>query len=262
VKLADSHLHFFAPGYRSRYDTLFPNGRELEVYQSIRRAHQIDTALVVGYEGMPLYHGHNDYLARLAARHRWIHPVAYCPVARPPTPQKLAARLRQRFAGISIYINSTAEGRQLTRWPEKLVALLNERRALISINVQLASLASVEPFFRRVPDTHVLISHLALPWKRGSLRPLTALAKLPHVGMKASGFYACNAPYPHQPTHAGFATILDAFGPRRLYWGSDFSPVLEFTSFAQTIDVLDSLRLGDADRRRILGDNLRGLLQT
>jgi Amidohydrolase len=97
--------------------------------------------------------------------------------------------------------------------------------------------------------------------ERGQVRKLTALARLPQVGVRASGFYFCNAPFPHQPAHDGFATLLNAFGPRRFYWGSDFNPVLEFDSFAQTIGVLDSLHLSDANCRLILGDNLRRLLQ-
>jgi predicted TIM-barrel fold metal-dependent hydrolase len=115
----------------------------------------------------------------------------------------------------------------------------------------------------------VLISHLGLPGRYASppsrnaarkiLSPLCALAKQPHVGVKLSGLYAISDPshaYPHRSAHPFLRQLYDDFGPKRLYWGSDFSPALEHVSFAQMIDPLFELGWSTNDLKNIMHDNL------
>jgi predicted TIM-barrel fold metal-dependent hydrolase len=75
------------------------------------------------------------------------------------------------------------------------------------------------------------MDHLAVP--KGSkgaaaafadLDRLLALAKHPNVAVKASGIphYATDA-YPFPSLHLPLRRVFDAFGPRRLFWGSDFT---------------------------------------
>src|SRR5262245_65992387 len=53
---------------------------------------------------------------------------------------------------------------------------------------------------------------------------LTALAKLPNVAVKLTGgpFYADDA-YPFTSLHKHYRAMYDAFGPRRLFWGTDIT---------------------------------------
>jgi L-fuconolactonase len=264
MKLADAHAHFFSQGYQSAYGTLFPDNREIAVYQTFREVHQIDSVLAIGYAESP-YQNNNRELSRLAAIHSWIHPLAYCAIQRPAKLAALKTYSKHRFAGISLYVNRRSEAARLNQWPEYLVRFLNQWRAIISLNISLTDLATVQPFLKRLPECPVLISHLGLPWSpnhKSNHRTWTAIARLSNVGVKASGFYSGNEPYPHPGNQKAFAILLDAFSSRRLYWGSDFSPALEFVSFVQTLDILNSLNLKAPDRSLVAGQNLRHLLNS
>ena len=56
------------------------------------------------------------------------------------------------------------------------------------------------------------------------LDELLALAKLPNVAVKATGAPAYSTqPYPFRNLHDGLHRIFDAFGPERLFWGTDIT---------------------------------------
>src|SRR5262249_39949736 len=51
-----------------------------------------------------------------------------------------------------------------------------------------------------------------------------ALARRPNVAVKASALPCFSkAPYPYRPLHPYIRRAYDAFGPRRMFWGTDFS---------------------------------------
>lgn len=53
---------------------------------------------------------------------------------------------------------------------------------------------------------------------------LVALARLPNIAVKATGAPGyCAAPYPFAPMHPYLRQIFDAFGPARMFWGTDIS---------------------------------------
>ena len=67
----------------------------------------------------------------------------------------------------------------------------------------------------------------------------STLAQRDHVAVKFSGLYGVSDPahdFPHAAAQPFVDVLLDAFGPARLLWGSDFSPALDFVSFAQAAD--------------------------
>jgi L-fuconolactonase len=269
MKLADAHLHLFRQGYADRYGAAWANPHELELYESFRRVHGIECGLVIGYEGQPKFRGNNRDLATWAKKHSWITPLAFAPVAAPPSLKVLVSRLQQGFAGIAIYVMTAPEAERLNRWPAAVFQWLNQHRQLLSLNARPEALAQLQPFLTRLDQCTTLISHLGLPGRyaappsqreaRKILQPLRFLVKLPHVGVKLSALYAVSQPshaYPHRSAHPFIRQLYDAFGPKRLYWGSDFSPALEHVSFSQTIDALFEIGWPAADLRCILHDNL------
>jgi predicted TIM-barrel fold metal-dependent hydrolase len=75
-----------------------------------------------------------------------------------------------------------------------------------------------------------LIDHMARP--RGSrddagwadLGELLALAKYPNVAVKATGAPSYSSdPYPYRNIHKYLQQIFDAFGPQRMFWGTDIT---------------------------------------
>jgi predicted TIM-barrel fold metal-dependent hydrolase len=82
----------------------------------------------------------------------------------------------------------------------------------------------------RHPGLHLLVDHMARP--RGSvddagfanLGELLALARHPNVAVKATGAPSYSSgPYPFRSVHAPLHRIFDAFGPQRMFWGTDIT---------------------------------------
>jgi predicted TIM-barrel fold metal-dependent hydrolase len=80
------------------------------------------------------------------------------------------------------------------------------------------------------PGLKLMVDHMARP--RGSLDDagwadlgeLLALAKHPNVAVKATGAPAYSSePYPYRNIHQYLRQIFDAFGPERMFWGTDIT---------------------------------------
>ncbi len=86
------------------------------------------------------------------------------------------------------------------------------------------------------------------------MKELTALAKYPNVSVKLTGgpFYA-DDPYPFKSLHKHYRAMYDAFGPRRLFWGTDITKMpcswRECVTHFQEIDWIP-----EADKKLIMGD--------
>jgi L-fuconolactonase len=275
-KRADSHLHFFSPGYVAR----LPEGcrrvqpDEFTLYTALAQQHDIAQVLAVGYEGQPWAAGNNRYLAELAAAHGWIRPVAFVHDPAALGVAMLEQLARERFVGLSLYLFDEPVLAALGRVAGDVWAWLAQRRWLISVNSRGERWAAWTPILERHPSLRLLVSHLGLPpaverapdapAARAALGAVLDLARVAVVLVQLSGFYALTSPgydYPHQAAWPYVTALLEAFGVERLLWGSDFSPCLEWLSFPQTLGLLAHMPfLSDTDRQRIEGENLLALL--
>ena len=133
----------------------------------------------------------------------------------------------------------------------RLDALITPRHLLV-----------VEELARRVPSLPIVIDHCAKPvfdgtdpgpdWRRG----IDALAAHPQVFCKLSGLANEFGPgWSADTLRPVFDHVLQAFGPERLMWGSDW-PVLELAgTYADWLQVAQILcaALSDADRAQVFG---------
>lgn len=261
MKLNDAHIHLFQGGFPGGYGTLFPQGRELRMYESIRQVHSIDRALVVGYEGEAWARGNNKYLARLAKDHRWIAPLAYLHVTRPPSIVKLRGLWATGFYGVSLYVNTASDVEALSHWPNRIWEELNAHRAVLSLNCPATLIAGLHSIFFALPEARILVSHLGMP--SGDLeapkllKPIFKLADFPNAGVKLSGAYAIDS-FPHPKISVLVRGLFESFGSKRLYWGSDFSPALDQVTFGQTITPFTKLSPGESSD--VFGSNLARLI--
>jgi len=92
-----------------------------------------------------------------------------------------------------------------------------------------AQLHFVDGIAERHPALRITIDHLALTAGKDEaafrdLDRLLALAKRPNVAVKASclPFFTADA-YPYRSLQPYLRRVYDAFGPQRVFWGSDLS---------------------------------------
>jgi predicted TIM-barrel fold metal-dependent hydrolase len=76
----------------------------------------------------------------------------------------------------------------------------------------------------------LIVDHFGLPLEArdedllGVVRELVALAGLPNVAVKASALPSYTRdPYPFPSLHEPIRQVVEAFGPRRVFWGSEMT---------------------------------------
>lgn len=270
--LADAHLHLFRTGYPGIYgeSLLRP---DIEVYETLRRVHDIAAGLVVGYEGEGIDPQNNMYIRALAAERPWMHTLAYADAHSSPSPQTFKSILESGHAGISLYITDPTTAGAAAGWLASAWSVLHNAGAAVSLNAVPESLLLLSAVIEKFPGCIFLVAHMGLPGSyrtspgreeaKERLKPLLQLARLPNVLVKISGLYAISDPayaYPHVAAEPFLDLILERFGVDRCVWGSDFSPALDHVSFAQTATSPWLDRLPDADRALVMGGNLLRLL--
>lgn len=274
MPISDAHLHIFSSGFVGPLGSPPQGCDELATYERLRRHHGIERGLVIGYEAEPRYEGNNDHVLALSRTRPWMVPLAYVPISPPPTAAQLLLLRTQGVAGFALYVASEAEGKALSAWPEDTLCELRAQRAVLSLNARLPALAPIAEVIALLDPCPILISHLGLPGRfphapelervRELLTPLLALAQYAHVAVKFSGLYALSDPphaFPHVAAQPFVDVVLDAFTPARLLWGSDFSPALDFVSFAQAADPFLLTGCSPREVEDVMGGNLLSLLK-
>ena len=153
------------------------------------------------------------------------------------------------------------QGRLDPVWP-----VAEEMDIVVAILIP-GALHIVDEIARRHPGLRLIVDHLGVP--RGASGPaafnhlpaLLALAAHPNITVKAAGVgdYALD-PYPFRSLDGPLRRIFDAFGPKRILWGSDLSrlhyPYRQcVTHFCETLPWLSG-----ADLDLIMGKNICRLL--
>jgi L-fuconolactonase len=273
MRLADAHIHLFRDGYRRPGLKSLFGERELQAYEALRLAHGVDLALAIGYEAEGIDPANNAYLRQVSQSRSWLRTLAFVKTAPPPESGAIEALIEAGHAGLAIYALDRLEAESVLRWPRPCWRLLQSRNAIVSFNSRPEAISVLGPLTADWTGVRFLFSHLGLPGVLGPdiapqavhdrLKPLVSLARLPNVHVKISGAYATSAPqhaFPHRGASGAIDRILQAFGPARCLWASDFAPALEFVSFPQTIEWQGMSALSESERRMVFGENLVRLL--
>lgn len=221
----------------------------------------------------------NDYIAAQAARfpdRLYQFPDVDCAWTETYHQPGAVDRLREvadhwPIRGFTHYLRGDDDGAWLDGPEGQAFFGLAAERGLIA---SLAGSPAHQPALRRVaeryPHLTILCHHLAglrlaAPNAAEQLREVLTSAALPNIAIKLSGFAYCSRvawEYPYTDTHAIIEPLYQAFGPQRLFWGSDY-PVVRFSMTHQ--QSLEAFRthctfIPEADRALILGDALDALL--
>ncbi len=100
----------------------------------------------------------------------------------------------------------------------------------VMVLVPHALIGVMDKIAERHPGLKLTLCHLALPTEKrdaeafAEFDKLLPIARRSNVMVKASGLpsYTSEA-YPFRGLHAPLRRVYDAFGPRRIFWGTDFS---------------------------------------
>ncbi len=113
---------------------------------------------------------------------------------------------------------------------EWLWTALENAGAPVMLFVNPALLDAVDQVAERHPGLKIILDHLALPGGKvddeafAQFDKLLNLAKRPNVAVKASGLQKrTRSAYPYRAIHRYIEAAFDAYGPQRLFWGTDLS---------------------------------------
>jgi predicted TIM-barrel fold metal-dependent hydrolase len=125
------------------------------------------------------------------------------------------------------------------------------------------AVAKIGEIAARYPGLRVIVDHMGLnvQWKGKDLTPgvdvLLKFARLKNIGVKASCLPCyVTEPYPFPTLHPQIRRVVDAFGPQRIFWGTDLSQLRCSYRQAVTLITEELDFLSAADKEWIMGKAL------
>ncbi len=218
----------------------------------------VDRAVIVP----PSWEGDRNDLALAAAQ---AHPDKFAVMGRSPLgkpdPHALD-RWREQQGMLGIRVTTAGSGAQgLFTEPEGDWLWQAAERAGLPAMVSVPGLLpEIGRLAERHPGVRFVIDHLALVRDAkdeaafGDLADLVALARHPNVAAKASALprYSSEA-YPYRRLHPYLKQVFDAFGPRRLFWGTDMTGIPCTYAQAVTLFTEELPWLTGGDRDLVMG---------
>jgi L-fuconolactonase len=185
-----------------------------------------------------LVNAHQDFLDFAVAR----YPDRFAGCARwsldTPDVDEFVATYRDRpgmlavRTGISHWATGQVSGEFKAGRLEPLLVAAEKHQVPVFMGA-MGVAAHLAPVAEDHPELVMIVDHLGLaspppmsrvpdPWS--TLPGVLSLAKYPNVAIKFSGAVALsNSPYPHRDLWPYLHQIVEAFGPERLMWGSDYT---------------------------------------
>lgn len=190
----------------------------------------VDRAVLVP----PSWEGEYNDLVLAAAR---AHPDRFTVMGRidpeAPAARELVTRWRSQpgMLGMRFTFHRPGLREQLTEGRvDWLWAAAEKAGVPVMILAPHAVAHCIDDIAGRHPALRIVMDHLGLPsGKKGDdafaeLDKFLQLAKRPNIATKATGLASLAADsYPYRGLHPYLRRVYDAFGPRRIFWGTDFS---------------------------------------
>lgn len=221
----------------------------------------VDAAVIVP----PSWEGERNDLGLEAAR---LHPQRFAVMGRMDTdaPSALSTlkswRSQPGMLGLRLAFNTPHLLSMLTEGRlEWLWSAAEETGVPVMVRVQHHALAHhIDALAERHPGLKLVVDHLAMPMALkddaafAEIDKLLILRKRPNIAVKASGLpYYSTHPYPYKNIHAHFRRVYDAFGPQRIFWGTDLTKLSCSYRQAVTMFTEDIPWLAEEDKDWIMG---------
>jgi predicted TIM-barrel fold metal-dependent hydrolase len=190
---------------------------------------------------------------------------------RPGAAERLRALAdRYELAGVTHYLEDSNDGWLRSEEAEALFALAAERRLIVSLGAAPVWQADLRLLARRHPSVPVLCHSLggvraAEGADSPALAELIASAAVANIYLKAAGLHYASGrgwDHPWPDAVAVLEQLVEAYGPSRVCWGSDFPASTRFCTYRQSLEVVRSHCpfFSPAELRLVLGETLRGIL--
>ena len=222
-----------------------------------------------------------------AAVSRYPERFGACVMADVHTPDLDDFRSRKGMLALRVLLRSWNDGKLSKEFQEggfeRLFAAAERNN--IPVFAQAAGhIRALIPVIEAHPDLILILDHLGLnqqpsmvardPWEQ--LRDVNALAKFPNVAVKLSGAPTlAQEPYPYRDIWPHVLSMVEAFGPQRLMWGSDFTRLRYaprtvirgprdswYGLYSDSVSFLrDTNEISRSDKELIFGGTIRHLLR-
>ena len=128
----------------------------------------------------------------------------------------------------------------------------------ICVLTSIEHLPEIEATARRFDGVQVCVDHMAWPPvdDPGPIANLLSMAALPNVFVKISGQWGMSKQsFPYADTHENIRKAYDAFGPKRLMWGTDWPVSNAHCGYSGALELVQKHYdfLNDDDKEWILG---------
>ena len=260
----DAHVHLWE---RQWEDYIVGTGRsgrldQLALLRALMERHGIQRACLIG--GCDASHpNNNEFIARICREHAdrfvMLSEIPLHAKNRDELLDKTLTAWPARGFRCPVPLQATPDEWQTSSF-DRFWQKVNDASLCVALNAQPSQLARLGPLIAAYQRITWLIDHMGRPrhdMSAPDFRPVLELAGFDRVYVKVSGFYGFTqdtAEYPYCDLHRFVIALRDAYGSRRLLWGSDVPPVLDFSSYTQTFRCLHHIPgLTSCDLEWILG---------
>ena len=268
--LIDSHVHVFKRdaaypfGSATTFPTFTPPTFDAtpEELLELMKANGVSRTVIIQHI---YYKWDNSYLAAVLKQYpQYFQGVCRINPEDPAAPDHLSSWVKEHgFRGVRI---SPFEDPRFDWIRGPLMPPLWKRCGDLKIPMTVLTdssrLPDVTALIDKNPDLTVVIDHMAdiRPEQPEKLKLLTDLSRYPKVYVKISHMWSISKqPYPYADSMDQVKRVYDAFGPKRLMWGTDHPVCLPFLTYAKAVELfrdhLDFLSI--EDRNQILGKTVQ-----
>ena len=241
-RIIDPHVHIWKqdPRYPWAKETKSPPGADAtpEMLLELMKANAVEKTVIIQ---VIYYRWDNSYLADVLKQ----YPQHFLGVARvnpesPSAPDDLSKLVQeQRFRGVRISPGADAASDWI-RGPlmPPLWKRCQQLKVPMTVLAPVVRMPDVGALVEKFPALTVVIDHMAdSPLdKPDELNKLIALKRYPRVFVKISHTWSLSKqPYPYQDSQAQVKRLYDAFGSKRLMWGTDWPLVEKHCGYAKAL---------------------------
>jgi len=245
MRIIDPHVHIWKsdPAFPWAPETTNPPREDAtpEMLLQAMRAHGVEGTVLVQ---VIYYRWDNSYTAQ--ALERYPHDfVGVCRVnpLDPAAPDHLSYWTEQRgFHGVRLSPATDASG-DWFRGPlmDPIFARAEQLGVPMLILTGPTRLPDLAALAERHPTLDIVIDHMAdcPPDRPDLVALLLQMARFPSVYVKISHTWSLSRePYPWRDTHDLVQRVYQAFGGKRIMWGTDWPMCLQKTTYARTLSVV------------------------